>query len=363
MSVVRQGDEALTAVEPGASKSPSRRVRSLPIALIFVLACLPVAARAEWPGVTIQSENDAYPSWGDDDYTNGLRVSLELERKLLWSPFSSDLPDCRDAAGTGRPCRRTSVWIGQNFYTPRDIGVPDVQEDERPYSAWLYVGAAARLAAPNRLRSVEVHVGMTGRSALGEEVQTWWHGLSFIDAPEPRGWRHQVKPVPGLVGVIGVWDDKLAFERETRGRAPFVYLEAMPYYRLTGGNVQTNAAAGLTVRFGYNLRRRWAEKIAPTVRVASLRPIPLPRGRDWELGVFGSVEGRAVAWNALLQHDTYTPRELVPIRRGVTDLESGLYLGYKRVSAGFRWVWRSPEIVMGRWSRYAGIFLTIDSAR
>ena len=66
--------------------------------------------------------------------------------------------------------------------------------------------------------------------------------------------------------------------------------------------------------------------------------------------MFGSVESRAVAWNALLQHDTYTPRELRPINRGVTDMEVGLALGYKRAYGGFRWVWRSPEYDIGPWS-------------
>jgi hypothetical protein len=58
-------------------------------------------------------------------------------------------------------------------------------------------------------------------------------------------------------------------------------------------------------RIGYNLQRRWVDKIAPTLPavVASLQPNVVPRERNFEFNVIGALEGRAVAWNALLQHD------------------------------------------------------------
>ena len=323
--------------------------------------------------VSVQLENDAFPEWGDDDYTNGLRVTIDLDKTIWWSPFSNRYRDCRDSENSAvpdKPCRRTTLIFGQNFYSPDDITISDVQESERPYAAWLYVGAAARLVGDRRQRTLELHLGTTGKYAFGKEVQTWWHDLDFIGADIPQGWANQVKPVPGLVGVIGAWDDTLTLDRRTSGSDGFVWVEFRPYYRLTVGNVHLNAAGGASFRLGYNLQRLWARKLEPTRSIATFGSpgfrgqgdLPSQRGRSTrpvEFNVFASVETRAVVWNALLQHETYTQRELRPIKRGVTDLETGIALGYKQISGGFRWVWRSPEYDIGRWSKYGGVFLTL----
>ena len=329
--------------------------------VILVGLAAPSESLAQRPAFTFQSENDAYPSWGDDDYTNGLRLSLDYSRAILWGRWWSRHDDCRNVLAGTAPCRRTTLILGQNFYTPHNITISEVQPDERPYSAWLYIGMAARLATDRRLRSVELQLGTTGRPALGEEVQSWWHARPWVEAPQPMGWAHQVRTVPGLVGVIAMWDDKFAFEAKTGGSDGFVFADAIPYYRLTVGNVHDSVAAGTTVRLGYNLQRRWTEKIGPTVRIASLQGAAASTERRFDFGVFGASETRAVFWNALLQHETYTPRTLRPASRGVVDFEAGMTAGYRGVSGGFRWVWRSPEFDGGRWSRYAGLFFTLGS--
>jgi hypothetical protein len=49
------------------------------IALLLVASVTDVTqASAQGTSWTFQSENDAYPSWGDDDYTNGLRLSVDI---------------------------------------------------------------------------------------------------------------------------------------------------------------------------------------------------------------------------------------------------------------------------------------------
>ena len=336
-----------------------------PMFIGWILLAHPTTSLAQ-TSVSVQWENDAFPEWGDDDYTNGLRVTLDFNETLWWSPFSRRYSNCREqTTTTTAPCRRTTLLFGQNFYTPDDITNPRVEEEERPYAAWLYVGAAARLVDARRQKSLELHLGTTGKYAFGKEVQTGWHEL--VKADVPQGWGHQVKPVPGLVGVVGAWDDQFRFEKRISGPSKFVG-EFIPYYRLTGGNVHVNAAAGFAGRFGYNLSTRWTKKIEPTRSIDSFGSsvVPVMRNpqlqggrttsRHWEFSVFGSIEGRAVAWNALLQHDTYTPRELRPIRRGVSDIEVGIALGYKRAHGGFRWVWRSPEYDIGPVSKYGGFF-------
>lgn len=335
------------------------RVRAIVSVLVcWVLIASPTISEVQAWNVTVQSENDSYPGWGDDDYTNGLRISLDINRALWWSSFSSHYKDCHNSNES--PCRRTTLMVGQNFYTPDNITVSEVQEDERPYSAWLYVAAAARIVDTNHLRTVELHIGTTGKAALGKEVQTWWHDLSFVKAPKPQGWDHQVKPVPGLVGIIGIWDDKHLSEWQTADSIR--YADFVQYRRFAFGNVHINAAIGATFRFGYNLPHRWAERNEP-IRFATLRSTIIPNSRNlsnWLFYGFISIEGRAVAWNALLQHDTYTPFDSRPINRAMAIVEAGIELGYKTVSLGFRLVWRSPEFDTGRESKYGGVFITIN---
>ena len=331
------------------------RVRAIASVLVYwALLAYPTTGVAKTLDLSI--ENDSFFPSGGDDYTSGLRFSRDFNRALWWSPFSSRYEDCHKP--NGLPCRRTTLMVGQNFYTPQNITVSEVQEDERPYSAWLYVAAAARLADVKRLRTVELHLGTTGKAALGEYVQTKWHALNGNS--EPQGWEHQVKSVPGGVGFIVIWDDKFAFDCQTADSIR--YAEVVSYYRLTGGNVHTNAVAGATFRLGYNLQRRWTERIEPVRKNRS----GIPHSRNppnWSFYGFFSVEGRAVIWNALLQHDTYTPRELRPINRGVAVVEAGIGGGHKLVYGGFRLVWRSPEFDTGRWSKYGGVFFTINCKR
>ena len=110
------------------------------------------------------------------------------------------------------------------------------------------------------LRTVEIQLGTTGRHAFGKEVQTWWHLDACKCAPEPRGWAHQVKAVPGVVGVVASWEDRIARERRTRGPRPFVFADIVPHYRLSVGNVLILVPPGPLARLGYNLQRRWVDK-------------------------------------------------------------------------------------------------------
>jgi len=308
--------------------------------------------------LTLQWENDVLFR-SDDDYTNGLRVSADLSKALWWKRWGLGYNNCRDE-DPSKPCLRTTLMFGQNFYTPQDITIEEVQENERPYAAWLYVGFAARVARPKRLTSLELQVGTTGKKAFGDEVQSWFHCHLTKHSPQPRGWAHQVKPVPGLVGIVASWDDKFAREKTTAGRH-LVYADAIPYYRVTVGNVHTNAAVGTTVRFGYNIQRNWTEKINPTFHVASTKPAWPPDKPRGFANVFAGLEARAIAWNALLQHDTYTPRRLPSIARSVADFEAGFQAGFGWVSGGFRYVWRSPEFDGGRVSRFNGLFITFGT--
>jgi hypothetical protein len=67
--------------------------------------------------VTLQWENDVLFR-SDDDYTNGLRVSADLDKALWWKRWGLGYNNCRDE-DKSKPCLRTTLMFGQNFYTPQ----------------------------------------------------------------------------------------------------------------------------------------------------------------------------------------------------------------------------------------------------
>jgi len=328
---------------------------ALVLIVVSALTLSPSRASAQSPAWTFLWENDVVFG-SDDDYTNGLRLSADLSKALWWKRWGLGHKDCGEETDASKPCLRTTLMFGQNFYTPHDITVTQVLEGERPYAAWLYGGFAGRISRPTRLTSVELQIGTTGKAALGEKVQTWFHSLPGTNSPIPKGWRNQVKPVPGVIGLVATWDDRFALQAKTQGTSPYIYADAIPYYRLTVGNVQTNGVVGTALRLGYNIQGWGTDKIAPTIRARADAPKPGDE-RHFILYGFAGVEARAVAWNALLQHETYTPRQPLSISRIVSDVEAGFEIGYRPWSGGFRWVSRSSEFDGGRVSRFGGLFI------
>jgi hypothetical protein len=86
---------------------------------------------------------------------------------------------------------KVGISLGQNIYTPSDVETTDLQPDDRPYAAWLYLGASyhnyrvdevtdADLFERARLDVFEINIGMVGEWALGEEMQNFVHSILNI---------------------------------------------------------------------------------------------------------------------------------------------------------------------------------------
>jgi hypothetical protein len=106
---------------------------ALLITALLILLATSSNAYSQAPAWTIQSENDAYADWGDEDYTNGLRISLDFSRAVLWGRLFPSLQDCSTAPRvSSAPCRKTTLFVGQNFYTPLDITVPEFSPPSAP---------------------------------------------------------------------------------------------------------------------------------------------------------------------------------------------------------------------------------------
>jgi len=128
--------------------------------------------------IRLQVDNDLIGLRGagpppDYDYTHGTRISLTLPN---------------GAAG---------VALGQEIYTPRHNADLHVAGD-RPYGAWLYGALVMMRHRGLTLDSLELRAGVTGRPALGEQLQNGVHRLLHNELE--RGWSRQI-PARLAVGL------------------------------------------------------------------------------------------------------------------------------------------------------------------
>ena len=335
-----------------------RRGRAMvPFMVCCVILAAPTPNVAQIRSLSVKLENDAFGRWGDDDYTNGIRVNVDFVGAPKRLPFSSS---CNDANRQQPfPCNRATLMFGHSMYTPRNICSREVQEYDRPYAAWLYFAVAARYVFAAQRVSFELHLGTTGRAAFGETIQTRWH--SFVGSPKPSGWAHQVEPVQGNVGFVTILEHKRVIDLIVHDSIRWA--DFVGFSQVTFGNVHKNLAVGGILSLGYNLKHPWEEKIDPTRFRKYMRSASLQRRMPefsrvppkWSLKGFVGAEMRFVGWNALLQHRTYTQFQRRRINYRVVDMEAGVGLEFWRIYLSYRFVRRGPEIENGRVSKFGAI--------
>lgn len=307
--------------------------------------------------VTLYEENDTRYISGvarrDRHYTQGLKLQMmygEDEFPVIADRLSGPLQKWLGACGTQRTtvlC--SSGWtLGQNMYTPQDISIAELQENNRPYAAWLYGGAVLEMRTPGQVNhSFEVDIGMMGPGAFGRPIQTKWHDAINVD--RPRGWSHQLRNEPGIVihynrrrrhrikGAVSSWSTDLIERRN-----------------LTFGNVFSWIAYHPTMRAGYNMSQEFLPTIpavpltAPPAPVAPVAAAVPPQRRDvsrFEAYVFAGIEARAVAWNEMLEGNccVRVPSHGVSPNHVIGAFEWGGVVRVQRFRLTWRQVHRSPE--------------------
>jgi hypothetical protein len=237
----------------------------------------------------------------------------------------------------GTDCK-LGLSLGQNIYTPINIHTPTPNPADRPYAAWLYVGAlfqsyTGASSAPDgiaRLNALEVNFGLVGPAALGEQIQNGVHSLLGI--PHALGWSHQIHNEPGL---------DLSYERkwrfQTADARTGLGADLIPHAGLCVGNVFTYANTGLEARAGWKLPGDFGtDLIHPSGDTNSRRP-------DFSLFLFGAVDGRAVARDLTLQGNTFEDSPSVPMNNFVADFSAGLGFGSRHWQVTYTQATRTRE--------------------
>ncbi len=218
----------------------------------LVVAIGMLAARgsgAQQPGSwSVQEDNGNLAVWvpshrrADDNYTQGLRVSIDIAPMPWFSRLLTAAPSCR-TVGTDEGCATQQITIGQEIYTPTRAPM-NPGPNQRPYAGWLYAELSTTTVSAFRSRTLTADIGVIGPPSLAAWTQNTFHQITGLGPPVP-GWRHQLPFEPGLIVQYG--ERYLAVDAKlTRD----VSLQVVPDWDAAIGNVRTGTSVGARARFG-----------------------------------------------------------------------------------------------------------------
>jgi len=281
--------------------------------------------------IQIFIENDSFGS-SDQYYTNGIKIGGGIPADKV-SRFFTRPPNALLHAITDGASNHFGLFIGQNMYTPRDITVAAPQPNDRPWAAWLYVGAVAQSVKDDHLHTVEFDLGVVGPPALGRQVQTAWHKL--VDAAEPRGWGNQIRTEPGFL---------LTYLHKRR-YGDSSGLQLVPHIGASIGTIATFARAGALLRAGQNMTGFGPDGIEPggAMLKNTRRQQDKGRGQPYEWFVFAGADGRLMGHNTSLDGSLFRSGPGVATRDYVYDLLFGASMRIDALRVSITRIKRSEE--------------------
>ncbi|MDY6989310.1 MAG: lipid A deacylase LpxR family protein [Thermodesulfobacteriota bacterium] len=285
----------------------------------------------------VQFENDFFGGGTDRHFTHGTRLS-HLTKPIPWMTEAADrLPwfNAEEAHedSAGQLKARATISFGQSIYTPEDIAVREMIEEDRPYAGWLYAGFGLVINRDDkRYDQVELDIGVVGPSSFAEEVQREWHGIFGLQ--RPNGWDHQLKDE---LGVALFYEQARRFQ--TSDSVWGLQFDVVPHVGGVVGNVFTYAATGFTVRLGLNLENDFG---SPRIR-PSLPGAGYYERRKFNFYLFAGGEGRAVLQNIFLDGNTFTASHSVDKKPLVGDVQAGIAVQLSRFRITYTQIYRTKE--------------------
>jgi len=286
---------------------------------------------------TVNFENDKFLSGTDQNFTNGVRFTVDFGEKSQ-PKFIKGFFDALPLLPKTYDERILSLAVGQNMYTPQDISTPALVTGDRPYGGWLYVEAGAQVRKGDHRDIFSLQLGVTGPASGAGAVQRWYHNIRNVAIPQ--GWSNQIRTEPGIVlSYARVWDFL-----ETIGNTDWGF-SISPHVAGVVGNIFTHGAGGVSLRFGKGLD---ADN-GPPPRIAPAAPSSSYFGEaeKFAIYVFASAEGRAVARNIFLDGNTFTTSHSVAKKHILGQFQVGLVIIAKtgwRLS--YAQTWQTREFVI-----------------
>ena len=280
---------------------------------------------------TFTLENDVFANT-DQGYTNGGRFAILFAENDL--PPLARLTLDKFPLLSARGTKRFGAAIGQSMFTPNDITVRELLENDRPYAGWLYTEFGINSDQGDRLDQLILTLGVVGPASLAEQTQEIVHGV--LNADDPNGWDNQLENEPGIMLTYNrawkaglIFDDFLGFGMDFSPKAGFAL-----------GNVFTHASLGGTFRIGFDLPQDYGPPLISPAQAGS--DFFVPRNTfGWYL--FAALEGRAVVQNIFLDGNTFTGSHSVDKRPFVGDAQVGIAGAYRALRIAYTQVYRSEE--------------------
>lgn len=279
---------------------------------------------------TLLLENDAVADT-DYHYTNGLLLSYTTtgnKTPAILQRLGQKLP----GIGAGDSLV-TSVHLGHQIYTPKDLKAKHLLRDQRPYAGYLFGGISYLGVSPTELSHWTLNVGVVGPKSRGESLHKSVHRR--LGHKSPQGWEHQL----GNEAIIQLDYQHIWRYARLQSRSGY-QIETFPYMDLALGNAHTHAEAGFMTRIG---KGNYSDFSPPRARpnMSSSTAFDLSGYTGWYW--FGGVGGRYVAHNIFLDGNTNQDSHSVDKRDWVGELQTGLVWESEGYRVTFTYVHRSAE--------------------
>jgi lipid A 3-O-deacylase len=315
-------------------------------ATYLLLLALATAPQDQWqPFFTLHVENDSFPGAGaDDSYTQGLDLHVNRDGewrwlnplvKKAWNRLPGSRPDDDDVIDA------RSFVIGQTIMTPHNVITYTPSPADRPFAAFLFVGAEASRIRNDDLTSADpknpwrlrparltmgVYAGVVGPWALGRDAQSGWH--VYRENRLVKGWlEHQLKNEPQL-NVRASYDYIPA--RLRKG----IDADLTISEEISLGTTQTYAGIGGIARIGYGLSTFPGTTIGYSAVPSATKP--------FEIGVQAGARARYMARNTFIAGTFGDPTDL-DTKHGIVELSGGLEVRWKEWRLTYLMVNRSQE--------------------
>jgi lipid A 3-O-deacylase len=367
------------AVRPGWAQEPTdEAAQPSSTGMDECLSGVDGEQRIPLPGWHFAWENDSVISPGNSDefYTQGIRLGYRFRPDSTPAFLSRPMNAlCAQLSKVSKPGHKKlvgagSVFIGQHLFTPGDLRPSALIPDDRPYAAWLYAGARLEIAQPieesGRLfktglfHTFELQVGITGKHAQGEWVQSNWHKL--IHSQNPNGWDNQL---PSEAGIQARYQFRGLVADHPFGSSNW-QLQGTLDGGFDAGTIRIAADAGTTWRFGRNLGDDIASRLTPKIALKAdgsamstsesiddnltrqrRDEVPCATGRGLfaieECYVYLGVLGHAIGFNAFLDGTFFHGGHSVEKEPFMFDVVWGSRLRWKHIQLDYAAVRTSRE--------------------
>lgn len=207
--------------------------------LLFLSGCSTVSF--DW-------ENDVV-AHTDNNYSNGFTIQGSAKPDDV-PTFLNKIPVPRLSDSDPTEPTRYVVGVRQDIYTPKDLRIKEIQEDQNPYAGTLTFDTEKILATKTERISTKIRIGTSGHPSFADRTQTFVHDtLTDLGRPQthPEGWDNQIAAEPLL---------NIDYERDlehSRANVGPVSVAVQSEVLTRVGNIHTDLTGKIGVRVGHNL--------------------------------------------------------------------------------------------------------------